>query len=172
MKTNLLLPLILAAIAGLVMFDIYGDIQTGTTAGHVAVEVFVAILAIAGLVSILATTWRLQKKIDVEISRREAALAAAESWRQEAGKFIEGLGKAIDAQLKAWHLTPAEKEVAFLLLKGLSIKEIAGVCGKSDRTVRVQSAAIYEKSGLGGRSELAAFFLEDLLTARPESGVR
>jgi hypothetical protein len=30
-------------------------------------------------------------------------------------------------------------------------------------TIRAQTNAIYSKSGLSGRSELSAFFLEDLL---------
>jgi len=76
---------------------------------------------------------------------------------------VQGLSHAIDQQLEAWRLTPAEKEVAFLLLKGLSFKEIAPVRGTSERTVRQQALAVYAKSGLAGRAELAAFFLEDLL---------
>ena len=32
-----------------------------------------------------------------------------------------------------------------------------------ERTVREQARAVYRKAGLGGRSELSAFFLEDLL---------
>nr|HMN69592.1 helix-turn-helix transcriptional regulator [Bdellovibrionales bacterium] len=66
-------------------------------------------------------------------------------------------------QLTSWKLTISEKEVAFLLLKGLSLKEIAEIRKTSEKTARAQSTAIYEKSGLSGRSELAAFFLEDLL---------
>ena len=48
-------------------------------------------------------------------------------------------------------------------LKGLSLKEIAAARGTSEKTARVQSGAVYAKSGLAGRSELSAFFLEDLL---------
>ncbi|MCB0331312.1 MAG: helix-turn-helix transcriptional regulator, partial [Bdellovibrionales bacterium] len=66
-------------------------------------------------------------------------------------------------QLSTWKLTEAEKEVAFLLLKGMSLKEIAGIRETTEKTARVQSMAIYAKAGLSGRSELAAFFLEDLL---------
>lgn len=62
-----------------------------------------------------------------------------------------------------WELSPAEKEVALLLLKGLSHKEIAEVRGTSEATVRQQSRALYKKAGLTGRHDLAAFFLEDLL---------
>jgi DNA-binding CsgD family transcriptional regulator len=70
---------------------------------------------------------------------------------------------AIDVQLERWSLSPAEKETALLLLKGLGHKEIAQVLDKSERTVRQQAMAVYRKAGLAGRAELAAFFLEDLL---------
>jgi DNA-binding CsgD family transcriptional regulator len=69
----------------------------------------------------------------------------------------------MENQLDRWGLTVAEKEVSFLLLKGLSNKEIAEVRKTSAQTVRSQTNAIYTKSGLSGRSELSAFFLEDLL---------
>ena len=54
------------------------------------------------------------------------------------------------------------------MLKGLSHKEIARLRLTSETTVRQQAAAIYRKSGLASRAELAAFFLEDLLAPREE----
>lgn len=36
----------------------------------------------------------------------------------------------------------------------------------SEATVRQQARALYQKAGLGGRYDLAAFFLEDLLDPR------
>ena len=50
-----------------------------------------------------------------------------------------------------------------LLLKGLGHKEAASVLDRSERTVRQHAVSVYRKSGLSGRAELAAFFLEDLL---------
>jgi DNA-binding CsgD family transcriptional regulator len=87
----------------------------------------------------------------------------AEAWRTGSKKYLDGLSQSIDLQLDQWQLSAAEKEVAFLLLKGLSLKEIAVARGTSEKTARVQSSAVYSKSGLAGRSELSAFFLEDLL---------
>ena len=78
-------------------------------------------------------------------------------------KYLDGLSRSIDLQLDQWQLSVAEKDVAFLLLKGLSLKEIAAARGTTEKTARVQSSAVYAKSGLAGRSELSAFFLEDLL---------
>ena len=60
-------------------------------------------------------------------------------------------------------MTVAEQDVALLLLKGLSVKEIAVIRKTAEKTVRHQAAAIYSKAGVEGRSDLSAFFLEDLL---------
>jgi DNA-binding NarL/FixJ family response regulator len=86
-----------------------------------------------------------------------------ERWRSEARDILDGLAKAIDDQFRAWTLTEAESEVALLLLKGLSLKEVAGLRNVSERTVRQQAQAVYRKAGLSGRADLSAFFLEDLM---------
>ena len=62
-------------------------------------------------------------------------------------------------------MTQAEMEVGMLMLKGFSHPEIADVRAASERTIRDQARAVYRKSGLARRSELSAFFLEDLLPA-------
>ena len=75
---------------------------------------------------------------------------------------------SIDRQFQRWQLTPAEAEVGVLLLKGLTHKQVAEVRDTSERTVRQQARLLYRKAGLAGRSELAAFFLEDLLLPRQQ----
>ena len=62
-----------------------------------------------------------------------------------------------------WGLTAAEREVGLLMLKGLSHKEVAAARSTTEITIRQQALSIYRKSGLRNRSELSAFFLEDLL---------
>jgi DNA-binding CsgD family transcriptional regulator len=93
----------------------------------------------------------------------ELARVQGQRWRAESRTLLNGLGAAIDLQFSRWNLTDAEREVALLLLKGLSTKEIAAVRASSERTVREQARSIYSKGGLTGRSALSAFFLEDLL---------
>ena len=95
---------------------------------------------------------------DLEVARLQG-----QRWRSESRVLLNGLGEAIDAQFTRWSLTDAEREVALLLLKGLSTKEIAAVRAGSERTVREHARAIYSKAGLTGRAALSAFFLEDLL---------
>ncbi len=92
----------------------------------------------------------------------------ARQWRQRAEKLLAGLGAEIDGQFERWSLSPAERQVGLLVLKGLGHREIAETLQRSERTVRQHAAAVYRKSGLAGRAELAAFFLEDLLLPASE----
>ncbi len=73
------------------------------------------------------------------------------------------LGEIIRRQFKRWQLSSGELEVAILLLKGLSFKEIAGVRETRERTVRQQASAIYRKADVSGRHAFAAWFVEDFL---------
>ena len=73
------------------------------------------------------------------------------------------LSQRILQQFKSWGFTTAETEVASLLIKGFSIKEISELRGSVDKTVREQASAIYRKAGIHSRAELAAFFIEDIL---------
>ena len=61
-----------------------------------------------------------------------------------------------------WQRTPTERDVAALILKGIGHKQIAAAMGRSERTVRQHPVRVYDKSGLAGRAELAAFCLEGL----------
>ena len=98
---------------------------------------------------------------DLEVARSEGA-----QWRTDMREVLKGLGSAIDGQFERWQLTAAERDVALLMLKGLSHREIAIARDTSERTIRQQAQAIYAKANLSGRAALSAFFLEDLLLPR------
>lgn len=61
-------------------------------------------------------------------------------------------------------LTAAEQDVALMMLRGLSNQDIARARATSTRTVANQVAAIFNKTGVTSRVELAArLSLSDLL---------
>jgi DNA-binding CsgD family transcriptional regulator len=93
----------------------------------------------------------------------DAARLQGRQWRDETRSLLRGLGEAIDRQFLTWKLTEAERDVGLLILKGLSLREIAAARVTSERTIRAQARSIYAKAGLSGRAALSAFFLEDLL---------
>lgn len=154
---------ILFIIAVLTSVDIYNDYFQGVALWHILIESVIAFIALTGVYYIVKGRFRLQRTLAKEQQFSNELQIEAQKWRRVSKTYLEGLSTEIDNQLNRWELTEAEKDVAFLLLKGLSIKEIANVRNTSVKTVRTQTNAIYSKSGLAGRSELSAFFLEDLL---------
>jgi DNA-binding NarL/FixJ family response regulator len=90
------------------------------------------------------------------------SVAQGDAWRAQRRGEIAALGRAIEDQFRHWKLTGAEIDVAGLMLKGMSLKEIAVARETSEATIRQQAQSIYRKSGLSGRAELAAYFLESL----------
>lgn len=150
--------------------DVASDLRQGTTLEHVLAEVGVVVVGLVGSAFIarqLVLRLRRARAAEAEVQtlagRLKATEAEAARWRAEAGDLLAGLGSAIDQQFERWSLSPAEKEVALLLLKGLSHKELAEVRSVTEATARQQARAVYKKAGLSGRNDLAAFFLEDLL---------
>ncbi len=73
------------------------------------------------------------------------------------------LGEMVEESFRRWELTPSERDVALLSLKGLTISEIAALRATRDGTVKAQCAAIYRKADVTGRPQLIAFFTEELM---------
>ena len=168
-----LLAGVLFAFLGIALFaalDISSDLGEGATLDHVAVEAGVLLVGLLGSIFMarrLVLTLRHARAVQREAlelaGQLEVTRAEANRWRSEARDLMEGLGAALDDQFECWKLSPAEKEVALLLLKGLSHKDVAEVRSVTEATARQQARAIYQKAGLSGRHDLAAFFLEDLM---------
>lgn len=162
-RERLVLLTVLLLIVLMVAVDLITDSLEGAALWHLLAEAAVGLFALFGTFYILRDAFVLKTSLREERLLSSVLKREAENWRNRSKKYLEGLSSSIDAQLSAWNLSPAEKEVAFLLLKGMSLKEIARIRETTEKTARVQSAAVYAKAGLSGRSELSAFFLEDLL---------
>jgi len=178
------------AVAAMAAWDLFTDLDEGVGSWHWALESGLLLLGVAGAVMMFRElrrvadqaasledtaadlTHELEAKVDQAADLNERLEAKAEEaarFREEVRALLRGLSDAIDKQLVRWELTQAEREVALLLLKGLSHREIAEVRGTTDATARQQSRAIYRKGGLSGRNDLSAFFLEDLLVPQAET---
>ena len=153
-----------ATIALLMATDVGIEVRRGVPMGLESFECVIFAVALAGI----AMHWR---RVAL-VSRRSTALAdqltqAQRDARRWSDALHDGISAAIDEHFERWGLTGAEREIALLQLKGLKHREIAGLRGTSERTVRQQALAVYRKAGLKGRTELAAFFLEDFLGPQP-----
>ena len=156
--------LLLIVVSGTI--DLVLDAPESWRSFHVLYEVALIVGALA-ITAVLWTRWaRAERTLSSTRRALDVRLAERDAWRASAERSLQGLAAAIDDQLARWGLTPAERDVALLLLKGKSHKAIAYETGRSERTIRQHAVAVYQKSGLAGRAELAAFFLEDLVLPR------
>lgn len=93
---------------------------------------------------------------------RHAVMAtrkAEQGLRAASGEFHE----MMEDRFADWGLSESERDIAMLTLKGLSIREIAGVRNSSEGTIKSHSNAIYRKAGVTGRGQLQSLFIEDLM---------
>lgn len=166
-RSNSRLRAILAIVLLAVIVGGGVDLALDRPQHWLSVHVIFELLMIAGA-AVTATAlwlgWWRSERSAAELRRAvEVQSTERDHWRESAERALEGLGRAIDAQFTRWRLTPTEREVALMLLKGYGHKEIAAATRRSERTVRQHAGVVYEKAGLAGRAELAAFFLQDLI---------
>ena len=164
-----LLSIIVGGTADLLMDDLESWLSF-----HAVFEVTMLAGALLMATTLWLGWWRSAHAAAALRVRLAEQTAERDRWRASSKEALEGLARAIDAQFDEWELTPAEREVALMLLKGYGHKQIAALTGRSERTARQHAGVVYEKAGLGGRAELAAFFLQDLMLPEAErvDGVR
>lgn len=116
---------------------------------------FLQMLASLGLLSgvlvsvaLLVVTVRRSRRIDMQIDAM-------------AGQFQAH----VETQFDGWDLTPTERQVALLIVKGFSNAEIAGLRKSSESTIKSHISSIFRKSGLSSRQQLVSCVIEDLLDA-------
>ena len=163
-RQDLFLAILLLFTGTATVIDMVSDGFNEESLGHMVIEgvIFLASsVAFAMLFARIRCDMTIISTTNVELSLKEAE---ARRWKKRADVFIEGLGAEIHREFDRWLLTPSEKEVALYLMKGFSHKEIADLTNRSERTIRQHAGEVYQKGGLSGRAELAAFFLEDLLS--------
>lgn len=142
--------LLLQAIAAVFFVaDAGTDLLAAPREWHSLFEALVALVLVLG---IGIGSWQLRQMLE-RMSEQERALDTARG----------DLARVIETQFDDWGLTPAERDVGMLALKGLDVAEIAGLRNAAQGTVRAQLTRIYAKAGVSGRAQFASWFVEDLL---------
>lgn len=156
---------IIASILLIIMLlnatDVFVDFGLNVPVWHIVQESFLVLLSAIGFVWLV-----------VDMRKRTVSLHTLAHELTQATKQINTLhntmarerkqySEVIKGQFEQWSLTSVEQEVGFLLLKGLSLREIASVRNTKEATVRQQASNLYSKSNLMGRHEFSAWFFED-----------
>lgn len=143
--------------------DLVADLSHGVDTAHIVKETIIVSISTIGLAWLL---WGLRQQ-RLEIRSLQQELETANSPQAPPKKYVlearKKLGNVVTQQFSEWMLTGSETEVGWLLLKGLSLKEIAMVRSTKEKTVRQQASSIYKKAGVSGRHAFSAWFIEDIL---------
>ena len=147
------------------LLDVITDTQLQVPLWHIIEESVIVLisglLAVYLILEMRRRTKRLSALSQVLHDTENKLENMTEQFKQARHKYSE----AIQAQFNEWNLSQSEKDVATMLLKGLSLQDIATLRNTKEKTVRQQASSIYAKAGLEGRHELAAWFFEDFLTS-------
>jgi DNA-binding CsgD family transcriptional regulator len=162
-KERIIVAILLALVGVLTIEDMIEDTSEGANISHLLVECAIALSSFIVLIIIRMSYIKERKRNQMLENERMILEEIADKYQQKSKVFVEGLSVHIDKEFKKWKLSEAERDVALFLLKGISPKKISEIRNSAEKTVRHQINSIYKKAGLGGREELTAYFLEDLL---------
>ena len=135
------------------LFDVVADLRGSGLLGNETVHHGIELVAVAALILGIGMTALEIRRIGDRQRRVEAQLRVA------SGAFLELLNEHFDL----WALTPSERDVALLSIKGLSIADIARIRQTKEGTIKAQCNAIYSKAGVTGRQQLLSLFIEELM---------
>ncbi len=147
---NYIPAVVLGIASAFFLYDIITDVMKGNeSTTHLVIEGFIFLATSAVLTHEVLRVIQLKKNLRQE--------------QNKVARLSGELSSVIQKDFRDWKLTESEKEVAILLIKGLSMNEIGQLRGVKEKTVRQQATSIYTKSKCPNRHELAAKFIEDLL---------
>lgn len=149
--------MVVAACESLLLIDVFADVFhldiAMTWVDHNVVEV-TAVSALG--LALAAIGWSAVGLLGERRRQMEALDTAA-------GQLLHVIAQCFEE----WALSPSEREIALLLIKGFSLREIANLRETRPGTVKSQTNAVYRKAGVHGRAGLIAYFVEDLLAGAP-----
>ena len=78
-------------------------------------------------------------------------------------------GALMQDKFERWSLTPAEKDISVLLLKGLGTSEISEIRSTKLGTVKLQVHKVLQKAGATNRAEFMSLFMDEFLDLSSEN---
>ena len=163
MDKNILLNILFLFITStFVGLDVMTDIQEGLPMRHYLHEVALITGCFGWIGAQIYLILRRDKKLSMILNSLKRVEDERDFYLNKVSHFKAQFNDLIDEQFKLWGLSIGERDVAILLIKGLTMKEIADLRQTAEGTVRQQAQNIYKKSHLHSRQQLSAYFLDDL----------
>jgi len=125
-------------------------------------ELIIMLLSIFLIIFLFYEVWQKEKELRAVNLNLKESLHTLKQKDVQLLKARREYGDYIRKQFEDWQFTKSEKDVAYLLLKGLSLKEISVFRNIKEKSARQQASNLYNKANLPGRHALSAWFFEDM----------
>lgn len=134
--------------------DIYGASQSNAALPlHETVHMALELLSVAGMVTAVFVLNGYLRFLGEQKAAQDTTIALLR------GRFHS----ATETLFSQWTLTPAERDVAMLILKGQSVQQIAALRNTAPGTIKAQSSAIFRKTGVTSKTELVCLVMDEFL---------
>lgn len=165
-KEKMTLTYFLIAILLLLMLDLGIDFFAGMPLRTYIFEIALEGTIITTIFFMTRYIWRKfafekEERANIEKDLKKTKMIADE-WEHKSKALMNEFQGLILRQLDLWGLSKSEKEIALMILQGKSSKEIATYRFTSERTIRNQCRAIYEKTKTSGKIGLITYFFSQL----------
>lgn len=141
-----------------VVADIVEHVEGGTSyAAGELVHLIFEICAVIGLGYAAMTLRAYLRLLQAQAAR------SRETIQMLRGHFDE----VLNGKFEEWGLTAAERDVTLLIIRGLSVADIAAARNTAQGTIKAQSTSIFRKIGVGSKGELMSTIIDEFLDVGP-----
>jgi DNA-binding NarL/FixJ family response regulator len=150
----------LALLACMLFFaiDVLIDIQEHFAKGHTYTggEAVHLVFELAAVVALGYGAWTMRTYV---LFLRKQGVRDHQTIALLQGRFES----VLQDRFEDWALTAAERDVTNLIIKGLSVADIAAARNTAPGTVKAQSTALFRKIGVSSKAELMSTILDEFL---------
>jgi len=143
-----------------IAYDTYVDYISSAGSIHIFTEVMLLITTFAFFVTTL------RKYIAKSEDRSNELVQLKREYKdvkQKLSHYKKDIHEFLKINFIEWKLTKSEKDIALLLFKGCTGKEISEIRTTNYQTVRTQISSIYRKAKVKNHNQFMATLMEDLL---------
>lgn len=113
------------------------------------------VIAVFGLGYAITILWAYLRLLQVEAERSQ------ETIHMLRGNFDD----VLLTKFNDWGLTTAERDVTLLIMRGLSVAEIAAARNTAQGTIKAQSTSVFRKVGVKSKTDLMSLIIDEFITS-------
>lgn len=159
-KSSQFLISILLILLTFISYDTYVDYESDAGKVHILFEVILLVTLFASLIFVLR---KYIHRNFINEQRLQNLNLKHHELKENLAKYKQDIHSYLQISFTSWRLTKSEKDIALLLFKGCTGREISEIRKTNYQTVRSQISGIYRKANVKNHNQFMAILMEDLI---------